>query len=315
MQRKHVLCQSASLIVSLGVACALSIVVPHQTFASFQPQAEPTVATYTPGQKSKMKGLIVSRSGDIMKVRDAKGVFSNVILNDETEIVSPKGMFKTRTKKRDATSLLPGLRVEVEGVADSNSQLNARKITFNSDDLETAQQISAGQYALQEQQQQTQKQVTATQQEVAATKKVVAENKEGIEMLNKRMSDLDEYETKDTAMVNFASGSTSLSPESKQNLGQFVQKNKGTENYLVEVAGFADTTGSEARNQELSKQRAEAVVAYLVQVCRVPTRRILAPTGMGTSMAIAANTTAAGRAENRRVEVKVIVNKAMSADK
>jgi outer membrane protein OmpA-like peptidoglycan-associated protein len=58
----------------------------------------------------------------------------------------------------------------------------------------------------------------------------------------------------------------------------------------------------------------DVVVGYLQETCRVPLRRILTPAGMGTSQAIAANTTAEGRAENRRVEVKLIVNKAM-ADK
>ena len=163
MKRTRIFPGRRSLIVLFAVACAFSIAVPYETYAGLPQPAGQSPATYPPGQKAKVKGLIVSRSGDIMKVRDGKGVFSNVILNDETEITSPKGLLKARTKKRDATSLLPGLRVEVEGVADSNSQLNARKITFNSDDLETAQQISAGQYTLQQQQQQTQQQVAETQ--------------------------------------------------------------------------------------------------------------------------------------------------------
>jgi outer membrane protein OmpA-like peptidoglycan-associated protein len=62
----------------------------------------------------------------------------------------------------------------------------------------------------------------------------------------------------------------------------------------------------------LSRRRAEAVVAYLEEVNGVPLRRVLTPTGMGTSQPVADNSTAEGRALNRRVEVKILVNRALT---
>jgi OmpA-OmpF porin, OOP family len=63
----------------------------------------------------------------------------------------------------------------------------------------------------------------------------------------------------------------------------------------------------------LSENRAKAVVAYLIQQGGVPVAHVAAPGAMGEYGAAAPNETPAGRAENRRVEVKVLVNKVVTA--
>jgi outer membrane protein OmpA-like peptidoglycan-associated protein len=65
-------------------------------------------------------------------------------------------------------------------------------------------------------------------------------------------------------------------------------------------------------NQKLSMERAQNVIAYLIQNCNVPVRHVIAPGAMGEAAPVATNETAAGRAENRRVEVKVLLNKGVS---
>jgi OmpA-OmpF porin, OOP family len=62
-------------------------------------------------------------------------------------------------------------------------------------------------------------------------------------------------------------------------------------------------------NQQLSMERAQAVIAYLIQDCKVPVRHIIAPGAIGTADPATSNETASGRAENRRVEVNVLVKK------
>ena len=63
-------------------------------------------------------------------------------------------------------------------------------------------------------------------------------------------------------------------------------------------------------NQQLSMDRAQAVIAYLIQDCKIPVRHVIAPGAMGEANLAATN--AQGRAENRRVEVKVLVNKGLA---
>jgi outer membrane protein OmpA-like peptidoglycan-associated protein len=82
--------------------------------------------------------------------------------------------------------------------------------------------------------------------------------------------------------------------------------------YIVEVVGYTDSSGGAAINDKLSEDRAKAVIRYLVQQGKVPIRHIVAPGAMGEYGEAASNETAAGRAENRRVEVKVLVNKGIA---
>jgi OOP family OmpA-OmpF porin len=67
-------------------------------------------------------------------------------------------------------------------------------------------------------------------------------------------------------------------------------------------------------NQKLSDDRAEAVVAYLIQQCNVPVRHIVASGAMGEYQPAASNETQQGRAENRRVDVKVLTNKVIAGE-
>lgn len=86
----------------------------------------------------------------------------------------------------------------------------------------------------------------------------------------------------------------------------------GLNGYIIEVKGFTDSSGSAASNDKLSENRAKAVVGYLMGECNVPVWRIVAPAAMGEFQPAAPNENSAGRAENRRVEVKVLINKGIS---
>ena len=65
-------------------------------------------------------------------------------------------------------------------------------------------------------------------------------------------------------------------------------------------------------NEQVSEDRAEAIVGYLVQQCNVPVHRIVAPGAVGEYHPAASNETKEGRAQNRRVEVKVLLNKGIA---
>jgi len=87
---------------------------------------------------------------------------------------------------------------------------------------------------------------------------------------------------------------------------------KQIKSYLIQVAGYTDSSGNADYNQQLSDRRAAAVTAYIQQSCGVPLYRVLAPAAMGMADPASSNETAAGKAANRRVEVKIIVNRGVA---
>src|SRR6185437_16295719 len=93
---------------------------------------------------------------------------------------------------------------------------------------------------------------------------------EGVTDVNKRVSDLDNYQVSDSATVYFKTNSSTLSPEAKQDLDALAQKAQSAKGYAVEVAGYADTRGNAALNQALSERRADAVTRYLEQQGNIP---------------------------------------------
>jgi hypothetical protein len=88
-------------------------------------------------QKSKVSGTIVSRNGDLVKVKDKKtGQAVVVIISDNTKIERKAGKVEFfRHKDMDVTAMVPGLTIEAEGVGNANGRLVANKITFIPDEF------------------------------------------------------------------------------------------------------------------------------------------------------------------------------------
>ena len=141
---------------------------------------------------------------------------------------------------------------------------------------------------------------------------VAAEARNEATAANERINNLDEVDVQETAAVTFRVNSAVLSPEAKQQLDEFAAKATNAKAYTIEVAGHTDSTGGEAKNFRLSQQRAEAVVQYLAVNHKIPLRRFVTPMGYGKTEAVADNTTVAGRAQNRRVEIKLQLNRGIS---
>ena len=105
------------------------------------------------------------------------------------------------------------------------------------------------------------------------------------------------------AVVYFQTGSAVLDTNATRQLDWFVEKMAPYPQATFDVQGFADSTGSEATNQSLSEQRAQAVSQYL-QTKGIAQGRIYAA-AFSTGSPAASNATAAGRRDNRRVEITV----------
>jgi outer membrane protein OmpA-like peptidoglycan-associated protein len=290
--------------------------------------------TITSGEKAKVKGTIVSRKGDLVKIQEEKtGSTALVKITDDTKIIRDKSKVSFhRHEDMDVTAMVPGLTIKAEGVGNADNQLEASKITFSPDEfaIEVAQQqqINTNKSAASNaqstanqgvaaagaaQSSANQAQTTADAAGTVATAAGAAAmmNAGAVEMVNKRVSDLDDYQTVAEAVIYYPSGQYALDAPAKADLDKLVALTSSTDGYLIEIAGYASKTGTKDANQQLSEDRAAAVANYLRNNGNIPMRRIVAPAGYGSTHPDAENTDPQGRELNRRVDVKLIVNKGL----
>lgn len=102
--------------------------------------------------------------------------------------------------------------------------------------------------------------------------------------------------------LHFATDSASITPDSKPTLSEMAKALKVAPQQKVFIVGHTDNSGSPAHNETLSQERAAAVVKALVQDYGIPADR-LAAKGVASYAPVAANTSEAGKAQNRRVEM------------
>lgn len=122
--------------------------------------------------------------------------------------------------------------------------------------------------------------------------------------LTEVVGNLDNYQHVTTESVFFALNKHKLTDEEILKLDDAVAKLQGNNNYVLEIQGFTDKTGSAAKNLELSRRRADEVVRYLTVKHNVPLRRIHV-LGVGEDIPNADNSTREARKQNRRVDVNV----------
>ena len=276
------------------------------------------------GDKTKVKGLITARTGDMIVLKTTDGSSVTVTLDDDTKVQQPKGL-GVRKKQMSAAALIPGLKVSVDGTSQDATHVLAKSITFDKDDLQTAEMIQAGLNPTEQKVTANQQNIAENQQKIEANKQATAANQQNIAAnkttidanaaeTSKRFSELSDYDAKDQLDVRFASGSTKISPADQEALKKLAHNAVNLTGYIIQVKGFADSSGNAAMNQRLSMERAQNVIAFLLQDCNVPVRHIIAPGAMGEAAPVASNETAQGRAENRRVEIKVLINKGLAGN-
>jgi OmpA-OmpF porin, OOP family len=284
------------------------------------------------GDKAEVKGMIISRTGETLLVKSSQGN-TTVVLTDETTTKDDRGLFGLDKERMSSVVLIPGLKVDIDGQSDDQGRIVAKTITVDGDDLETSEMIQAGLHPTAEQVAANMKAIEANeqniashtailsshqgniennQQNIAANKQQISANIKDIEENTNRFTALAEYDVKSTATVKFNSGSTEISAEDSAELQKLAQTATSLTGYIIEVTGYADSRGNAAMNTKLSEDRAKAVITYLMQQGNVPVRHIVAPGAMGEYGAAASNETKSGRAENRRVEVKILVNKGIT---
>ena len=323
---KHRMFAPAVLITCLLVFSASPILAQDTT----NPAGSRTVAS---GQKMKLKGVVTRRDADTFVVRDMNGVDTTVRLNDRTSVKTKGGFLRGGTNYAQ-TSILRGLNVEVEGRGNGSGELDAEKIRFTDADIKVARAVESRAAPLEERATDTENKLTQVEanaqrlsgqlEELAAVSNAARGGAKaaqatadaavaGVNATNERISALDDYSPQETAAVNFKTGSSILSPESKTTLDDIASKALNAKGYVLEVSGFADSRGSINLNRQLSQRRADAVIRYLVENHSIPLRRIVTPYGYGELNPVGDNTSRDGRAQNRRVEIKLLVNKGLTS--
>lgn len=277
------------------------------------------------GTKAKCKGSILSRNGELIRIRGSKP--GSVVIVDVTEATKiqrekSKVLF-FRREDMDITAMVPGLTIEVEGLGNSAGQLEAQKIRFTPDEfaIQVAEErqlqvnaVAAGMAqsaANQAQSTADQAQGTANDASEQAQNSGIAAalDAQAIAMLNQRVSDLDDYTVAAENDVYFEEDSAVLKEEAKPALAELARLAKSLDGYMIEVSGYAAHPANKKIDfQKLSEERAEVVARYLFEGQNIPVRRILMPVGYGTTHAMYSNADAVGREANRRVDVKVLVN-------
>lgn len=222
----------------------------------------------------KREAVILSTSDAGISARTREGPLT-VVLTPETKISETSGIIRKKT--RDSKSLIPGLIFTVKGDQQGET-VTAENIEFKEGDWKAAVTTKAG-----------------TTQQFAE--------------LHQAIVDGQEYVIRDQATVYFASGSTSVANQYKEDLQALAKKAPGYGNYRISILGFADSHGDAASNERLSMRRAGAVSNYLRQTGSIEPGRVLSPSAMGEGTVAPGESPPASDDEARRVLVRIITPK------
>jgi outer membrane protein OmpA-like peptidoglycan-associated protein len=124
-------------------------------------------------------------------------------------------------------------------------------------------------------------------------------------------SNLDKYTVQKTVTIRFNAAKSELLTEAMASLDELASQIKDRNGFLLEIQGFASAEGKPELNERLSQARSEAVKRYMGEHHNIPLFR-MSIIGFGTSRPVADNETKEGREQNRRVEVRLLTNNAVS---
>ena len=290
--------------------------------------------TQAPLGVMKTQGVVVERSTNGFTLRDERGSEMSIAVTDETVIKEQKRNFFRKAISYTPQHLLLGLKLRVKGHGTSSGELVAQEIKFTQDDLRVAQIISSRvspvemrveeahnrQDRLEERTEIMSGQITelneafgVTRSEARQAQRTADRAIARADMTDKRVSALDEYQEAHMLLIAFTFNSSSLSGDARTQLDGLARLTNNVKGYLIEVKGFASSDGDDKYNALLSQRRAETVVRYLIENHQISLRRIITPHGYGELSPVAENSSAQGRQQNRRVEIRILVNKGLES--
>jgi len=315
------------------VAFVLVLAGVGNTFAAGSLATKSAVHTAPQEEVKKMKGVVVKREPDSFTMSETTGgPTTTVVLTPTTEVKShKKGVFRG-SKEYAASYILRGLRLEVDGVRNSDGTITADKIRFDEQDLRTAQALKATVDPVEAELNEKLRQQQAEQERLAgqidenraltaqaqaaadAAAEAAKKAQSTADYANNRINGLDDFDSIKTVTVYFNTSSSTLGPKAKATIDEAAAwvKTQNTKGWVMAVIGYADSTGNSQRNIDLSERRANAVIYYIVSKYKMPLNRLVQPFGYGQLEPVAENQTKSGRAKNRRVEIRLMINKGIA---
>ena len=132
-----------------------------------------------------------------------------------------------------------------------------------------------------------------------------ANNRVGV--LTNTVANLDNYRPVAETSVKFGFNKDNLTPKAMEALDQLAGTISSTKGYIISLEGSTDSVGSAEYNYDLSQRRANSVIQYLASKYNVPAHKIYV-IGLGKDKPVETNKTREGRADNRRVDVRLMTN-------
>ena len=130
---------------------------------------------------------------------------------------------------------------------------------------------------------------------------------QGVDRLTNAVVNLDNYRPVVETSVHFGFDKDNLTKQAREAIDQLASSASGTKGYIITVEGGTDSVGSEDYNYDLSQRRANAVIQYLASEKNIPAYKIYL-IGLGKDKPVESNKTGAGRAKNRRVDIRLMTN-------
>jgi len=128
-----------------------------------------------------------------------------------------------------------------------------------------------------------------------------------VSVLTDTVANLDNYHPVAETSVKFGFNKDNLTPKAKEALDQLATQISSTKGYIIALEGGTDSVGPADYNYDLSQRRANSVIQYLATKYSVPAHKIYV-IGLGKDKPVETNKTSAGRADNRRVDVRLMTN-------
>ena len=147
----------------------------------------------------------------------------------------------------------------------------------------------------------------AAGQSAASAQQVADAANNRVGVLTNTVANLDNYRPVAETSVKFGFNKDGLTPKAKEALDQLAGTISSTKGYIIALEGSTDSVGSAEYNYDLSQRRANSVIQYLASKYNVPAHKIYV-IGLGKDKPVETNKTREGRADNRRVDVRLMTN-------